>query len=164
VLYGGVSSRHVPAPLNFWRSIKDASPHWTAPRVRREHSLQLARQREKTDPTSPSFSIFSALFPKIAQLIENTRQTPSRNPINFYQFRTPLHSFPGSPLFSMRSPKHTGGVGYRLLIVPVSRDHRFQLCARSLAPSIDYNGSNARFGVDESLFLPPHQYLMRAGT
>jgi hypothetical protein len=152
MLYGGVSSRHIPAPLNFSRSIKDANPRRPAPRVRREDSLQLAQRREKIVPTSPSFSISSALFPKIAQLIENTRQTASRNPIHFYQFRTPLHSFPGSPVVSAFYELHTGGVGYRVLIAPVSRDPTFQPCARSLAPSINYNpGHHKSRGV---AFLP----------
>src|SRR5580704_8892916 len=56
------------------------------------------------------FSAASALIVKAAYLTENTGQTPISNSLIFNQSRTLLHFFPGSPLLSIRSPKHTGGI------------------------------------------------------
>jgi hypothetical protein len=61
-------------------------------------------------PTTPSFSISSALFSKHSHLIENKRKSRIIKSFIFRQFRTLLCSSPGSPLLSVRSPKHTGGV------------------------------------------------------
>src|SRR5580698_8001547 len=122
MVYDGVSCKRTPSRQTFSHSPNRASAasQW------KSASLPASQSREKIAPTSPSFSISSALFPKIAQLLENTRQTLLRNPFRFYQFRTPLHSFPGSPLFSVCSPKHTGGMGCRLLIEHPNRDQRFK--------------------------------------
>src|SRR5580658_448948 len=112
MIYGGVSFKHKPAPLNFSRPIKDANLLLTALKAREKRSLQTSQSSSETAPTSPLFSVSSAHFQKSAQVIENTRQTYPRNPIHFNQFRTPHHSFPVSPLNSAFYELHTGGVGY----------------------------------------------------
>jgi hypothetical protein len=178
MIYGGVSCKRTPSHLNFphspnpasvvlpmsqWREappldVKRATPQSASA------SLPASQSREKIAPTSLSFSASSALFQKSAQLTENTRQTPPCNPIHFYQFRTPLHSFPGSHLFSVCSPKHTGSMGCRLLISSASRGRASRRSARTLAPSIKYNASPGNFIGSETSHRPPHQYLMRIHT
>jgi hypothetical protein len=66
-------------------------------------------------PTTPSFSIPSALFSKHPHLIEKKEKSPFSKSNIFNQFRTLSHSFPGSPLLSVCSPKHTGGIPPSLL-------------------------------------------------
>jgi hypothetical protein len=66
-------------------------------------------------PTTPSFSISSALFSKHSHLIENKGKSPICKSCIFNHFRTLLHSSPGSPLLSVCSPKHTGGIPHSLL-------------------------------------------------
>jgi hypothetical protein len=61
-------------------------------------------------PTTPSFSIRSALFSNRSHLIENKGKSPLFKSISFSQFRTLFHFSPGSPLLSTCSPKHTGGI------------------------------------------------------
>jgi hypothetical protein len=82
-------------------------PAWTSPELAL-NSKQID-SRENV-PTTLLFSCRSKLLQKCGHLIENKGQEPFCKPFVFYQFRTPLHSSPGSPLFSIRSPKHTGGI------------------------------------------------------
>jgi hypothetical protein len=89
------------------RPIQDASPEVAALKAARRTTLRskiaasrASQSHKSIVPTSPLFSVSSALLQKSAQLIENTRETPPRNSIYFYQFRTPLLSFPGSPVVS----------------------------------------------------------------
>src|SRR5580704_5049848 len=65
---------------------------------------------EKTARATLLFSSCCALFPKTAQLVENTSYNLFSNPFNFNHLRTLSHSFPGTPLFPICSPKHTGGI------------------------------------------------------
>jgi hypothetical protein len=60
-------------------------------------------------PTTLLFSNRSILFQKSAHLIENTGQTPICKSIVFNQLRTLCHSSPASAVFTICSPKHTGG-------------------------------------------------------
>src|SRR5580704_2751753 len=138
MIYGGVSSKHTPAPLHFSRPIKDANLRPTAPKARQKISPQSSHSPSKIAPTSPLFSVSSAHFQKSAQLIENTRQTHPRNPIHFNQFRTPLHSFPGSHLNSAFYELHTGGVGYPGNGIKKPSRRVPLLARRSLAPPIVY--------------------------
>jgi hypothetical protein len=64
----------------------------------------------KNAPATPVFSNSSALPQNSAHLIENKGQMPFCNPSVFYQFRTLFHSSPASPVLSICSPKHTGGI------------------------------------------------------
>jgi hypothetical protein len=64
----------------------------------------------KNAPASPVFSNASTLLQKSAHLIENKGQMPFGKPCVFYQFRTLFHSSPASPVLSICSPKHTGGI------------------------------------------------------
>src|SRR5580658_3319717 len=74
-------------------------------------------QTGKIAPTSPLFSEPSAHLKKSAYLIESNRHKHSTKSIRICQFRTPLHSFPGSLFDSIFYELHTGGVGCRVLIV-----------------------------------------------
>jgi hypothetical protein len=65
----------------------------------------------KNAPTSCLFSIPSAHFQKSAYLIENKGKLPFCKSFDVSLFRTPFHSFPGSPLVSSFYQLHTGGVG-----------------------------------------------------
>jgi hypothetical protein len=64
----------------------------------------------KNTPASSLFSTSSRLLQKSAHLIENKGQMTFCKPSVFYQFRTLFHSSPASPILSICSPKHTGGV------------------------------------------------------
>jgi hypothetical protein len=95
----------------------------------------------KSAPTSPVFSTRSALFPKSSHLIENKRQARIFKFIRFNQFRTLFHFSPASPLFSICSPKHTGGI-------PPSRLGRESSITSNIAKSpaiITFSRSTARY-------------------
>jgi hypothetical protein len=81
-------------------------------RSRRVHSelrfAQVATSASKIRSLSRTFSASSASVQKSAHLIENIRQAPICNRFIFNQFRTLFHSFPGSPLFAICSPKQRG--------------------------------------------------------
>jgi hypothetical protein len=71
---------------------------------------QIAASASKIHSVSRLFSAPSTLLRKSAYLIENTSQMLISNPLYFNHLRTLFHSFPGSPLFAICSPKHTGGI------------------------------------------------------
>jgi hypothetical protein len=66
------------------------------------------RLASKTAPASPAFSMLSPLLPNSAHLVENTGELNICKSRPFNHFRTLLHSFPASPLFSICSPKQPG--------------------------------------------------------
>jgi hypothetical protein len=95
----------------------------------------------KSAPTSPVFSVCSALLPEGSHLIENKTQTHICKSLDFNQFRTLFHFSPASPLFSVCSPKHTGG------IPPSHLGHESSITTNSAkSPAIiAFSLSNARY-------------------
>jgi hypothetical protein len=73
-----------------------------------------------TAGANPVFSVHCALFQNSAHLIENKGQARFCKLPIFNQFRTLLHSSPASPVLSICSPKHTGGVPSHLLTPIIS--------------------------------------------
>jgi hypothetical protein len=70
-------------------------------------------------PTTPSFSISSALLPKRTYLTENARHNHFSNSFNFNHFHTLFHFSPATALFTISSPKHTEGVPLRSQFHPL---------------------------------------------
>jgi hypothetical protein len=99
-----------PAPARFRRIETSRRPLFSL--VRSRSARRAAFRTHPYNTTSPSHlsSISSALFQKSVHLIENKGKLTICKPFVFNQLRTLFHSSPGSPLFRVSSPKHTGGV------------------------------------------------------
>jgi hypothetical protein len=99
-----------PRPARFQRaeeSLCSLSPHAPS-RCARRASLRTHPYR--TTFPSHLFSGSCALFQKSVYLIENKGKLPICKPFIFNRLRTLFHSSPGSLLFCISSPKHTGGI------------------------------------------------------
>ena len=96
---------NAPAPFASRRIIPEFRPTTTS-----QTNLRSADKSSKNVPTSHVVSITSALFLECSQLIENASLSPTFKSFNFSRLRTLFHSSPASPVFSVCSQKHTGGI------------------------------------------------------
>jgi hypothetical protein len=105
----------------------------------RRPGIRLSRQPLLPAPTTLLFSNSSTLLQKCLHPIEKTLFSSLYNPLVFYQFRTLLHSSPANPLFTICSPKHTGGIPRSAEVTPKTL---LEVCEPNPIPRGTYDPRN----------------------